>query len=203
MFKSIIFLVLAALALPTAAAAMPASRVADAAAPPASYGCPSVEHEGIDPSFTLPDVKRRPHRRPHDGHRPMPIPEQPGRMREDGSPATSCGTEEFLLSRLTPEFIAVYENRVARDDIVSGMSESELSLLSEKLGVSAQKAKALILLGDLVARTFKPVPLSALASMSTGELIALSRCAVKAYSDALPEAERDDLKKEFFSAMKK
>lgn len=114
---------------------------------------------------------------------------------------TPCGIAEYVLSKITPEFIAVYENKVARAQIVSDMSEAEISLAASELNVSEQKLKALLLLQDLVSRTSKPVPVSALAGLSDGELFRLARRAAKTYAETLSESEREELKAEFKAAL--
>ncbi len=114
-----------------------------------------------------------------------------------------CGVADLFLTRLTPEVIAVYEKCIAGKELVSGRTEAELSLAADRLGVTEQKLKALILLADLMARTSKPVPLSALASLGDGELLRLARRHAKMYAESIPEEERDALKAEFRAALKK
>lgn len=130
-----------------------------------------------------------------------------GRGEESGNfpmpEADLCGVADLFLTRLTPEVIAVYEKCIADKELVSGRTEAELSLAADRLGVTEQKLKALILLADLMARTSKPVPLSALASLGDGELLRLARRHAKMYAESIPEEERDALKAEFRAALKK
>lgn len=128
--------------------------------------------------------------------------EEAGADSSDGAHITPCGISEYVLSKITPEFIAVYENKVARTEIVSDMSAAEISLAASELGVSEKKFTALLLLQDLVSRTSKPVPVSVLANMSDGELLRLARRSAKAYADSLSESEREELKAEFKAAAK-
>lgn len=143
------------------------------------------------------------HRHGHGGeHR---CPHRHGEERGNfPTPETDlCGVADLFLTRLTPEVIAVYEKCIAGKEIVSGRTEAELSLAADRLGVTEQKLKALILLADLMARTSKPVPLSALASLGDGELLRLARRHAKMYAESIPEEERDALKAEFRAALKK
>lgn len=143
------------------------------------------------------------HRHGHDGEHRCPH----GHGEERGNfptPETDlCGVADLFLTRLTPEVIAVYEKCIAGKELVSGRTEAELSLAADRLGVTEQKLKALILLADLMARTSKPVPLSALASLGDGELLRLARRHAKMYAESIPEEERDALKAEFRAALKK
>lgn len=121
---------------------------------------------------------------------------------EDGA-QISCGISEYVLGKITPEFIALYENKVARANVVTGMSEAELSLAADRLGIEVRKMKALLLLQDLVSRTSKPIPVSVLADMSDGDLLRLARKSAKAYASSLSESEREELKAEFKAVLKK
>lgn len=121
---------------------------------------------------------------------------------EDGT-QISCGISEYVLGKITPEFIALYEEKVAHADVVTGMSEAELSLAADNLGIDVRKMKALLLLQDLVSRTSRPVPVSVLADMSDGDLLRLARKSAKAYASSLSESEREELKAEFKAVLKK
>ena len=119
------------------------------------------------------------------------------------SDSATCGIAQYVLGRITPEFIEVYERRVAGCELVSGMSGAELSLAASELKVSEQKFKALVLLADLMARTSKPVPVAQLAAMGDGELLRLARRHAKIYASNLSESEYESLKDELQAAMKK
>lgn len=122
---------------------------------------------------------------------------------EEGGTQISCGISEYVLGKITPEFIALYEEKVAHADVVTGMSEAELSLAADNLGIDVRRMKALLLLQDLVSRTSRPVPVSVLADMSDGDLLRLARKSAKAYASSLSESEREELKAEFKAVLKK
>lgn len=52
---------------------------------------------------------------------------------------------DYILGKITPEFVAVYEECVAGAAIVTGMDENELAELAAELGVTPRKAVALII----------------------------------------------------------
>lgn len=104
---------------------------------------------------------------------------------------------DYILGKITPEFVAVYEECVAGAAIVTGMDENELAELAAELGVTPRKAVALIILRDLMGRTTKAPPLSVFAEMGDFELMKTAKRCAKAYAETLTEEERKELKTRF------
>lgn len=119
---------------------------------------------------------------------------------ECGCGVAECAASPFgdyILGKITPEFVAVYEECVAGAAIVTGMDENELAELAAELGVTPRKAVALIILRDLMGRTTKVPPLSVFAEMGDFELMKTAKRCAKAYAETLTEEERKELKTRF------
>ena len=105
---------------------------------------------------------------------------------ECGCGVAECAASPFgdyILGKITPEFVAVYEECVAGAAIVTGMDENELAELAAELGVTPRKAVALIILRDLMMGDF--------------ELMKTAKRCAKAYAETLTEEERKELKTRF------
>lgn len=119
---------------------------------------------------------------------------------ECGCGVAECAASPFgdyILGKITPEFVAVYEECVAGAAIVTGMDENELAELAAELGVTPRKAVALIILRDLMGRTTKAPPLTVFAEMGDFELMKTAKRCAKAYAETLTEEERKELKTRF------
>lgn len=119
---------------------------------------------------------------------------------ECGCGVAECAASPFgdyILGKITPEFVAVYEECVAGAAIVTGMDENELAGLAAELGVTPRKAVALIILRDLMGRTTKAPPLTVFAEMGDFELMKTAKRCAKAYAETLTEEERKELKTRF------
>ena len=119
---------------------------------------------------------------------------------ERGCAGAECAASplgDYILGKITPEFVAVYEECVAGAKIVTGMDENELAALAAELGVTPRKAVALIILRDLMGRTTKAPPLTVFAEMGDFELMKTAKRCAKAYAETLTEEERKELKTRF------
>ena len=179
--SAILTLALAAMTLPSAAAAAPdATPVPLPAAETAAYVETALpESEGPSEQKGEKDAPRVPRFAPYakrDEDRRGAFPPPLRRPPLPGS-AFSCGLADRFYGKINDDFVQVYETRVAKGKVLSDLSEAELAL-------------------------GRPVPVSALASLGDGELLRLARRHAKLFADTLTEKERDSLKAEFKEALK-
>ena len=204
--SAILTLALAAMTLPSAAAAAPdATPVPLPAAETAAYVETTLpESEAPSEQKGEKDAPRAPRFAPYakrDEDRRGAFPPPLRRPPLPGS-AFSCGLADRFYGKINDDFVQVYETRVAKGKVLSDLSEAELALGAAEAGVSEEKYRALLLLSDLMSRTSRPVPVSVLASLGDGELLRLARRHAKLFADTLTEEERDSLKAEFKEALK-
>lgn len=203
--SAILTLALAAMTLPSAAAAAPDATPVPlpAAETAACVETALPESEGPSGQKGEKDAPRVPRSAPyakHDEDRRGAFPHR--RLPPLPGSAFSCGLADRFYGKINDDFVQVYETRVAKGKVLSDLSEAELALGAAEAGVSEEKYRALLLLSDLMSRTSRPVPVSALASLGDGELLRLARRHAKLFADTLTEEERDSLKAEFKEALK-
>ncbi len=123
-------------------------------------------------------------------------------VREVGATSDSEAYAAGIYDRVTPELIALYEKEISACPVVSDQNPARLLKTAEGLGIELNKLKALMLLQDLSARVGREISLSALAEKSEWALILYAKQCGDDYLAALPEEQRQRLKKLLFEALK-
>lgn len=107
-----------------------------------------------------------------------------------------------IYDMLTPKVIELYEQEIAKTPVLSNMPDKQLERLASRLKIPYQKAKAVVLLQNLIALNGDSVNISDLAAMSTAELMKCAKKNIEKYCSTLSEAELNDLKQKAKQALK-
>ncbi len=110
--------------------------------------------------------------------------------------------EAGVYDLLNDNLIDMYESEIAGERIVSDKSASQLKRTADRLGISAEKLKAIMLLQDLAGKTGRNASLSELAQMGDLKLLGYFKQCAKEYLATLPEERRAELEQKFKSAIK-
>ncbi|MDE7281421.1 MAG: hypothetical protein K2N36_06745, partial [Ruminiclostridium sp.] len=94
---------------------------------------------------------------------------------------------------LTDELIQTYETEIAGETIVSDKSASQLKRIADRLNISVEKLRAIMLLQDLAGKTGRNVSLSELADMSDIKLFTLLKDCGDDYMSTLTPERRAEL----------
>ena len=107
-----------------------------------------------------------------------------------------------VYDMLNPNLIEMYENEIAGEQIVSDKSAAQLERTANRLGISIEKLKAIMLLQDLAGKTGRNASLSELAQMNDLKLLGYFKQCAKDYLSTLPEDRRAELEQMFKGAIK-
>ncbi len=117
------------------------------------------------------------------------------------APMTCYGADLFAV--LNDDMIKLYEDEIAKEEVVSNQSSAKLERLSEALDVSVNKLKAMLIVQDMSARVGDRVSLSKLATLNDLQLIAFAKEKVDIYGESLTDEQKSDLKSKAKDALAK
>lgn len=100
-----------------------------------------------------------------------------------------------VYDMLNPRIIELYETEIAGERVVSDISAATLSRTADRLGISVEKLKAVLMLQDLAARVGRNVSLNELAAMNDFKLFSLFKQCAEDYLSTQPEGRRQELEK--------
>ena len=110
--------------------------------------------------------------------------------------------ESPIYSFLTDDIIALYEEDVAGEAVVTNVPSARLEKLAKEHGFSLQKTKALIILSDLSRRVDQYKTFKTLAKMTDKEIFKFGKHLVDEYGKTLTEEEKQKLKQKALNALK-
>lgn len=113
---------------------------------------------------------------------------------DEGESRKLCSAAS-VYDMLNPRIIEIYETEIAGESVVSDMSAATLSRTAERLGISVEKLKAVLMLQDLAARVGRSVSLNELAAMNDLKLFTFFKQCAEDYLSTQPEGRRQELEK--------
>ncbi|MBQ3754600.1 MAG: hypothetical protein II867_00355 [Clostridia bacterium] len=116
--------------------------------------------------------------------------------------AYADGKEHPLYTKLNDALIALYEEDIAHEPVVSNIPAKRIDALANKHGFSLKKTKSLIIISDLALRTGNQKSFNDLAKMKDREIFAFGKSCLSRYLDTLTQEEKDILKQKALDAIK-
>lgn len=107
-----------------------------------------------------------------------------------------------VYDKLTPELIEIYETEIANEQILSDKSQAQLERSANRLGISVEKLKAIMLLQDLAAKTGRNTSLSDLAEMNEIKLLGYCKQCADDYLKTLTPERKSELEQKLKNAIK-
>ena len=120
----------------------------------------------------------------------------------DGEENRKLCSAASVYDMLNPRIIEIYETEIAGESVVSDMSAATLSRTADRLGISVEKLKAVLMLQDLAARVGRSVSLNELAAMNDLKLFTFFKQCAEDYLSTQPEGRRQELEKLLKDALK-
>lgn len=102
-----------------------------------------------------------------------------------------------IYNLLTDEMILFYEDEIAGEHFITSMKSASLQRLANKLNISTQKTKTLLLLCDFAQRNGDYVNINDLANKKDSEIIRIGKNYINRYKSTLSDAEVEQLKQRF------
>lgn len=107
-----------------------------------------------------------------------------------------------VYDMLNSDLIEMYETEIAGESIVSDKSAAQLARTAERLGVSVEKLRAMLLLQDLMAKVGRSASLDELAAMNDMKLLSLVKQCAEEYLSTLPPERQALLERKLKAALK-
>lgn len=110
---------------------------------------------------------------------------------------------ESIYDKIGPEMIKLYEDEIAGEPIVSGISAANIARTAERLNIEQSKLRVLYVVQDIAVRVGKRISLDELAAMTDIAVFIYAKNCGEEYAKSLSPERREQLKQLFLAALKK
>ena len=107
-----------------------------------------------------------------------------------------------IYDMLSPALVELYETEIAGESIISNISQSQLTRTANRLGITVEKLRAVLLLQDFAVKAGRSAGLDELSAMNDIQIISYAKQCADIYLSTLPQQRREELEQKLKAALK-
>ena len=118
-------------------------------------------------------------------------------------PSTEIAQAFGLEDKIDDDFVEFYQTKIANSPIITDMDKQVFDKMMKDYNLTEKRLVLLLVIEDFGRRAYNPKSFDELTEMSDKALLLYGKTLVKAYGDTLEQDEREELKAEFLSLLRK